>query len=41
VAFGNLSRALIQLFRIAAGESWIEGIPVGQTVNEGTKQNKK
>jgi len=28
MAFGNLSRAIIQLFRIAAGETWVEGMPV-------------
>lgn len=27
-AFGNLSRAIISLFRIAAGETWVEGMPV-------------
>ena len=27
-AFGNLSRAVISLFRIAAGETWVEDVPV-------------
>ena len=27
-AFGNLSRSVISLFRIAAGETWVEDVPV-------------
>ena len=26
--FGNLSLAIISMFRIAAGETWIDGIPI-------------
>ena len=26
--FGNLSRGLVAMFRIAAGETWIEGVPM-------------
>ena len=26
--FGTFSRAIVTLFRIAAGETWIEGVPV-------------
>ena len=28
--FGNLSRGLVSMFRIAAGETWIEGVPILQ-----------
>ena len=33
LSFGNLSRAIVELFRIAAGETWVEDAP--QTFDDG------